>query len=243
MKKILFVLLLSAFYINAVCQKIDMVKVSGGTFMMGCMEGDTSCHPYEKPVHEVVVSDFYIGRYEVTQAQWEAVMGSNPSYFKGKDLPVERVSWNDVQEFIRRLNEATGMNYRLPTEAEWEYAAREGKRGSKTLFSGSSNATDAGWIFENSDGKTHPVGAKKPNKLGICDMTGNVWEWCSDWTGNYTDSIQSNPQGSREGTSRVLRGGGWNCTATYSRITYRSYHWPASAYNYLGFRLAKSKTD
>jgi len=240
MKKILFILLLSAFYINAVCQKIDMVKVSGGTFMMGCIESDTSCHPYEKPVHEVVVSDFYIGRYEVTQAQWEAVMGSNPSYFKGKDLPVERVSWNDVQEFIRRLNEATGMNYRLPTEAEWEYAAKGGQQSQGYTYSGSNTATEVGWISSNSS-TTMEVGTKKANELGIYDMTGNVFEWYSDWYSTTFPSGANNPAGAASGTNKGLRGGAFSQGISYAQVVARTVNYaPSASYARTGFRIACS---
>ncbi|HDP98542.1 MAG TPA: hypothetical protein ENN22_05075, partial [bacterium] len=156
----------------------DMVFVAGGTFMMGSNEYDN-----EKPIHKVYVDDFYIGKYEVTQKQWFEIMGSNPSRFKGDNLPVERVSWNDVQEFIRKLNAKTGGNFRLPTEAEREYASRGGSRSAHFKYSGSNNVDNVAWYDNNSGRKTHPVGTKQPNELGLYDMSGNVWEWCSDWYG------------------------------------------------------------
>ncbi len=163
----------------------QMVLVEGGTFTMGCTDEQVGdCNDDEKPAHQVTVSNFQIGKYEVTQAEWKAVMGNNPSEFKNCDhCPVHLVSWNDVQEFIKKLNQKTGKNYRLPTEAEWEYAARGGQKSNKTEFAGSQNLDAVGWYDHNSDSKPHPVGGKAPNELGIYDMSGNVWEWCADWYG------------------------------------------------------------
>ena len=218
----------------------NMVYVEGGTYMMGSDEGDSD----EKPVHRVTLNSFYIGKYEVTQKEWQEIMGSNPSYFKGDDLPVESVSWDDVQEYLRKLNAKTGGKYRLPTEAEWEYAARGGaSTGSATAlkYSGSNNIGDVAWYDGNSGSKTHTVGTKPPNELGIYDMSGNVWEWCADWYDKnyYASSPSNNPQGPSSGTYRVLRGGGlfdndYNCRSAYRR----SYD-PVSHSGDVGFRVVQ----
>ncbi|MDR0982540.1 MAG: SUMF1/EgtB/PvdO family nonheme iron enzyme [Culturomica sp.] len=211
----------------------EMIAVKGGTFTMGSSSGDND----EKPVHSVTVSDFKIGKYEVTQAQWRAVMGSNPSYFKGDNLPVEKVSWDDCQEFIRKLNAATGKNYRLPTEAEWEYAARGGSRSNGYEYSGSNTLGDVAWYDSNSGNETHPVGRKKPNELGIYDMSGNVWEWCSDWYGSYSSGSQTNPKGAASGSYRVYRGGSWYGNAARCRVAFRHGNSPDDRRSILGFRL------
>ncbi|GHU57772.1 hypothetical protein FACS189411_12060 [Bacteroidia bacterium] len=217
---------------------IEMVYVQGGTFSMGCSgEQGSDCYDDEKPLHSVTVSSFNIGKYEVTQAQWKQIMGSNPSYFKGDNLPVESVSWADVQEFISKLNAATGKRYRLPTEAEWEYAARGGNRSQGYKYSGSNNLNNVAWYGGNSSSKTHPVGAKSPNELGVYDMSGNVWEWCSDWYGNYNSSSQTNPTGPSTGSRRVLRGGGWDYGAEYCRVSDRGSNAPGNRYDDFGFRL------
>ena len=224
----------------------DMIFAEGGTFMMGCTpEQQDDCFDSEKPAHEVTLSDFYIGKYEVTQLQWRAVMGNNPSHFEGGNLPVENVSWDDVEEFISRLNERTGENYRLPTEAEWEYAARGGSRSSGYKYSGSNDIGDVAWFFNNSDGATHPVGAKIANELGIYDMSGNVWEWVSDWYGNYNDGMQMDPKGPAEGTERVFRGGGWvgggmHYAAMEARVLRRSAIDAWFRSGNIGFRLVRS---
>jgi len=188
----------------------EMVLVEGGTFTMGC--SDDACKPDELPIHQVTVSSFKIAKYPVTQKQWVAIMGTNPSYFIGDNLPVESISWNDAQEFIRRLNDSTGKQYRLPTEAEWEYAARGGKQSQGYKYSGSNNIDSVGWYGVNSNNQTHPVGMKKPNELGIYDMTGNVCDLCSDWyaANYYASSPQNNPQGATTGSMRVARGGSWS---------------------------------
>jgi formylglycine-generating enzyme required for sulfatase activity len=217
-----------------------MVFVQGGTFRMGCTGEQGSCEDDEKPVHEVRISSFYMGKYEVTQAQWKTLMGSNPSYFKGGNLPVEQVSWNDVQIFIKRLNAATGKQYRLPTEAEWEYAARGGNKSRGDRYSGSNSVENAGWIGANSGSATHPAGTKMANELGIYDMTGNVWEWCYDWYGAYPDSAQNNPAGASSGSSRVRRGGCWNSRAGTCRVADRGRNSPGVSAYVLGFRVACS---
>ena len=225
---------------------IEMVKVEAGTFMMGATSEmkDSYDDPYsdEKPVHQVTLTnDYYMGKYEVTQALWQAVMGSNPSNFKGDNLPVEKVSWNDCQEFISKLNSLTGRKFRLPTEAEWEYAARGGKKSRGYQYSGSSNISDVVWYKDNSANKTHPVGTKQANELGIYDMSGNVWEWCSDRYGSYSSFSQTNPTGSYSGAFRVLRGGGWGSFAWFCCLSFRRNFAPDFRHYDLGLRLALSE--
>ncbi|MBQ3247480.1 MAG: formylglycine-generating enzyme family protein [Alistipes sp.] len=221
--------------------QIEMVFVKGGTFMMSATpEQGKDANSDEKPAHSVTVSDFYIGKYEVTQAQWEAVMGENPSCFKGENRPVERVSWNDIQEFIEKLNAKTGKKYRLPTEAEWEYAARGGNQSKGYKYSGSNDIGSVAWYTKNSSSQTHPVGQKQPNELGLYDMSGNVYEWCSDWFGRYSSGSQTNPTGPAKGSRRVLRGGSW-LNAGRCRVSYRGSDDPSSSGFYcgiFGFRLA-----
>jgi len=216
-----------------------MVFVQGGTFTMGCTneQGD-DCYDNEKSAHQVTVSSFYIGKYEVTQAQWQAVMGSNPSYFKGDNLPVITVSWNDVQEFIRRLNAATGKQYRLPTEAEWEYAARGGNKSRGYKYSGSNNLNDVAWTGENSSGRPNAVGTKQPNELGIYDMSGNVAEFCSD---SYNVNVQTNPTGASIDDSPIFRGCSWLFSdARAARLSFRFSITPDNTSRAIGFRLALS---
>ena len=213
---------------------IEMIAVQGGAFTMGCTsEQGNDCWKDEKPVHRVTVSDFYIGKYEVTQAQWKAVMGNNPSHFEGDNLPVENVSWNDVQEFITTLNAQTGKQYRLPTEAEWEYAARGGNQSQRYKYSGSNIVADVAWYSES---QPHEVGTKMPNELGIYDMSGNVWEWCNCWFGSYKRSAKTNPHGTSS-TARVARGGSWLDNAWYARVTYRYIGAPDYRCGSIGFRL------
>jgi formylglycine-generating enzyme required for sulfatase activity len=260
--------------ISAADVNIEMVFVKGGTFMMGCTaEQGSDCFDREKPAHSVTVSDFYIGKYEVTQEQWVRVMGgnNNPSYFKGGKLPVDSVSWNDVQEFILRLNTLTGKKYRLPTEAEWEYAARGGQNSKGYKYSGSNNVGNVAWYNVNSGDKvlrdglieeyfnkddiggynnvltsnknrTHPVGTKLPNELGLYDMSGNVYEWVSDWYGEYSSSAQANPKGPSTtlDSYRVLRGGSWYSAAGDCRVSDRGYYGPGFSYYSIGFRLVLS---
>ncbi len=220
----------------------NMVYVSGGTFTMGATsEQGSDALKNEEPTHSVTLSSFYLCKYEVTQALWRAVMGNNPSRFKGNSLPVEQVSWNDCQTFISRLNNLTGKNFRLPTEAEWEYAARGGNRSRGYKYSGSNALSDVAWYEDNSGDKTHPVGSKSPNELGLYDMSGNVWEWCSDWYGTYSSSSQTNPTGASSGSNRVRRGGGWGNDASYCRSSFRIYDAPDDRYYFLGLRLALSQ--
>ena len=221
--------------------EIEMVYVAGGTFKIGATpEQGSDAWISESPVHEVKLSGYYIGKYEVTQDLWESVMGTNPSRFKGADLPVESVSWEEVQEFISKLNAKTGKNYRLPTEAEWEYAARGGNKSRGYKYNGSNDIGTVAWYRGNSGSKTHPVGTKAANELGIHDMSGNVWEWCSDRYGAYSEDSQTNPRGSSSGTHRVLRGGSWGSNSRYCRVSDRISISPDSRNNGSGFRLAAS---
>ncbi len=220
----------------------EMVKVAGGTFTMGASASDSEADSDEKPAHRVTLSGYYIGKYEVTQKQWVEIMGSNPSYFKGDNLPVEKVSWDDIQEFLRKLNAKTGMSFRLPTEAEWEFAAHGGNSSRGYKYSGSDNIDSVAWYYDNSGNKTHPVGTKSPNELGIYDMSGNVCEWCQDWfdANYYSNSPLSNPKGPSSGAYRVLRGGSWNINARYCRVSFRNNNAPGNGRDYCGFRLAAS---
>ena len=219
--------------------EIAMVYVSGGTFTMGATsEQGSDAYDDEKPAHSVTLSGYYIGKYEVTQELWEAVMGSNPSHFKGDNLPVEQVSWNDVQEFLRKLNAMTGKRYRLPTEAEWEFAARGGNSSRGYKYSGSNSIGNVAWYGDNSGSRTHAVGTKSPNELGIYDMSGNVREWCQDWFGSYSSSSQRNPKGPNSGSNRVNRGGCWFLDACGCRVSLRGSCTPDDRGNGLGFRLA-----
>lgn len=221
------------FTVNGVVFK--MIFVEGGTFSMGSDSGDSN----EKPVHSVTLSDYMIGETEVTQDLWQAVMGSNPSNFTGDmQRPVETVSWNDCQDFIEKLNELTGEHFSLPTEAQWEYAARGGKYSEGYVYSGSNTIDDVAWYTENSSSSTHPVKAKQANELGLYDMSGNVWEWCHDWFDSYTSTSVTDPMGPSSGSRRVVRGGGWDYDATYCRVFYRSINSPASKHYRNGFRLA-----
>ena len=219
-----------------------MMYVKGGTFTMGATsEQGSEAESDEKPTHRVTLSSFYIGKYEVTQALWKAVMGSNPSNMQGDNLPVETVSWDDCQTFIRKLNALTGKNFRLPTEAEWEFAARGGNNSRGYKYAGSNNIGDVGWCLGNSGKKTHVVGTKSPNELGLYDMSGNVYEWCQDWYGNYSSTSQTNLAGAGSGSYRVLRGGGWYYVAGCCRSSNRNCSAPVTRdYNY-GLRLVLSQ--
>ena len=216
----------------------NMVKVEGGTFMMGATsEQGSDAWDGEKPAHQVTLSDYYIGKYEVTQAEWEAVMGKNPSYFKGDNRPVEKVSWEDCQEFIKKLNSLTGLQFSLPTEAQWEYASRGGNKSRGYKYSGSKNLKDVAWYGKNSKDQIHPVGMKQANEIGLYDMSGNVWEWCSDWHGSYSSNSQTNPTGAASGSYRVLRGGSYYSGAGDCRVSFRSYYTPGNRGILLGLRL------
>ena len=215
----------------------NMVRVDGGTFMMGCEDGDAEKN--EKPVHEVTLSSYSIGETEVTQALWQAVMGKNPSNFKGDNLPVESMTWKDCQEFIENLNSLTGKRFRLPTEAEWEYAARGGSKSHGYKYSGSDSIDDVAWFWENSGDsrlsgeyksrvvsknncRTHPVKSKQSNELGLYDMSGNVWEWCHERLGDYPSTPQTNPMGaSGVFHPRLIRGGSYFCKMNDCRSSNR----------------------
>lgn len=209
-----------------------MIAVRGGTFQMGNDDGYNA-------VHQVTLSDYYIGETEVTQELWNAVMGSNPSKFTGNmQRPVEMVSWNDCQTFISKLNQLTGKTFRLPTEAQWEYAARGGNKSKGYIYSGSNEIDEVAWYEYNSGGMTHPVQTKAPNELGIYDMTGNVYEWCTDWYGAYSSAAQTDPTGPATGSDRVYRGGSWGSDATFCRVANRNNYTPTNSYFHLGLRLA-----
>ena len=225
---------------------IDMVRVEAGTFTMGATAEMKDPNDDEKPTHRVTLTnDYYIGKYEVTQALWKAVMGNKPSRFKGDNLPVDLVSWKDCQKFLSKLNRITGKTFRLPTEAEWEYAARGGNKSRGYQYSGSNNPSDVAWYKDNykdnSGRKTHAVGTKQPNELGIYDMSGNVEEWCQDWYGAYSSSSQVNPTGANSGSDRVIRGGSWGSIARGCRLSFRISSTPGSRSIFHGLRLVLSE--
>lgn len=227
------------FEVNGV--SFTMVNVEGGTFLMGAPDDDSEAHDNEKPQHEVTLNSFAIGLTEVTQALWMAVMGENPSCFKGDEKPVEKVSWDNCQTFIQKLNELTGKNFRLPTEAEWEFAARGGKYSVGYRYAGSNNLDGVAWYSSNSDNTTHVVGSKLPNELGLYDMTGNVGEWCQDWYEQdyYSSSPTSNPKGPSTSTNhcRLVRGQSWDGNASFSRVSRRTIAFPDEGSNDIGLRL------
>ena len=224
------------FTVNGV--SFDMMPVAGGTFRMGATKSeDSDADEWESPIHDVTLSDYYIGKTEVTQALWHAVMRNNPSKFLSDNRPVESVSWNDCQEFIRKLNAKTGMNFRLPTEAEWEYAARGGNKSRGYKYSGSNNIDAVAWYEGNAKSKTHPVGTKQPNELGIYDMSGNVWEWCNDCYGYYSSNAQTNPKGVVSSAYRVCRGGYWDNSTKYCRSANRLSNVPDYRNYGIGFRI------
>ena len=234
--------------------KFTMVAVEGGTFTMGVTaEQGSDEYIYEQPAHEVTLSSYCIGQTEVTQALWQAVMGSNPSYYSSRNnydtnlqRPVESVSWDDCQTFITKLNQLTGKKFRLPTEAEWEYAARGGNKSHGYIYSGSNNPDDVAWysIFSlsqtnsNVEYGTQTVATKAPNELGLYDMSGNVCEWCQDWFGSYSSDAQTNPVGPSTGWGRVLRGGDWYYDARQCNVLRRRGLIPNNPGNTLGLRLA-----
>ena len=226
------------FDVNGV--SFTMIPVEGGTFTMGATSEMKEAFSDEEPTHQVTLSSYYIGETEVTQALWEAVMGSNPSFSIGDNLPVESVSWDDCQTFISRLSSLTGKRFRLPTEAEWEFAARGGNQSRHTRYSGSSRIDNVAWYDENSDYKTHPVKIKQPNELGLYDMSGNVREWCQDWYGSYSSYAQTDPTGAGSGSDRVIRDGSWSHTPWGCRSSYRGHGAPELSDEDLGLRLALS---
>lgn len=214
-----------------------MILVEGGTFTMGAPSKHDSDAADETPTEEVTLSSYYIGETEVTQALWEAVMGSNPSRFKGENLPVDRVSWYDCQEFIKKLNALTGKIFRLPSEAEWEFAARGGNKSRDYIYSGGNDIDEVAWYDEYNDGPnytTHAVKTKKPNELGIYDMSGNVREWCSDWYGNYIPDRVKDPENR---SCRVLRGGSFNRGAGRCMVSFCDGDHPGSTRDCYGLRL------
>ena len=220
----------------------EMVYVQGGTFQMGATaEQGSDAYGDEHPVHNVTLSDFHIGKYEVTQGLWKEVMGENPSNNKaGDNYPVETVSWEDCQRFIEWLNNRTGLRFRLPTEAEWEYAARGGRKSRGYKYSGTTyDLESVAWYDGNSGNETHPVGRKSPNELGLYDMSGNVWEWCQDWYGSYGSSAQTDPMGLQSGAGRVFRGGGYISVsgARYCRVSCRADFGPGGRDSSIGLRL------
>lgn len=224
------------FTVNGV--SFEMMPVEGGRFLMGATsEQVNDAEDDEYPTHKVILNSFFMGKTEVTQALWEAVMGENPSKFQGPNLPVENVSWDNCQTFIYKLSELTGKSFSFPTEAEWEFAARGGKRRNGYKYSGSNNLDDVAWYGANSNNQTHDVGLKRPNELGLFDMSGNVCEWCSDGYDNYSSISQANPIGSDNNTHRVVRGGGWRYDARCCRVSNRDTHFEGyQDYDY-GLRL------
>ena len=220
----------------------DMVFVEGGVFMMGATpEQDDDAWELEFPAHQVKLSSFYICKYEVTQELWELVMGSNPSTCTGKNMPVDMVSWDDCQKFIEKLNEMTGVTFRLPTEAEWEFAARGGNKSRHCKYSGDNEVGRVAWYNLNAEDTSHPVGKKAPNELGLYDMSGNVWEWCADWHNFYTEDIQTNPVGDYPSQGRIQRGGCWNQSDGLCRVSFRGVSSPGMRVRDNGLRLAASK--
>ena len=223
--------------------QFKMVRVEGGTFVMGATP-EQGKNAESEPSHQVTLSSYYIGQVPVTQDLWQAVMGNNPSKFGGDDCPVENVSWGDCQDFVKKLSQMTGKKFRLPTEAEWEYAARGGNKSRNYRYSGSNNLDEVAWYgvrqgFGTCQG-AHPVAQKKPNELGIYDMSGNVCEWCQDWYGEYSSYAQTNPQGPHNGTHRVYRGGSWTSGEWVCSVSHRHTH-PIVGDEYKGLRLALSE--
>ena len=226
------------FTVNSVSFK--MIRVEGGSFMMGATPEQDDAYSDEKPVHQVTLSTFYIGEMLVTQTLWHAIMDRDLSRFRGLNLPIDSVGQIDCESFIDRLNIMTGRRFRLPTEAEWEFAARGGNKSKGYKYAGSNHPDEVAWFKDNSEGSTHPVGRKKPNELGIYDMSGSLWEWCEDCYEDYSGEAQINPLNLTTGESCVFRGGSWNDEPNNCRVSCRNSDFPASAYSYYGFRLALS---
>jgi len=217
---------------------VEMIKVPGGSFPVGYKKG----YPNEMPVHKVTLDDFFIGKFEITQKVWFEVMGNNPAHFKDStDGAVEMVTYFDVLDFIDELNKKTGMQFRLPTEAEWEYAANGGERGKRTRYAGSYKIDEVAWYERNSGNRTHPVGQKLPNELGVFDMSGNVYEWTEDWFKRYKSKDLLNPQGPEKGKTKVIRGGCWHDDREGCRVQCRVEMSPDDRNGCLGFRLALSQ--
>ncbi len=235
-----------SFNVNGV--SFNMIKVDAGKFSMGMIDGDTYGLSHQETPHEVTLTkDFYLAETECTQALWNAVMGTNPSRFKGDNKPVDKIEWHDAMAFIEKLNEITGEQFRLPTEAEWEYAAKGGNKSNGYLYAGSDSLGEVAWYAGNAtfesnkpDHGTHPVGMKKPNELGLYDMSGNVWEWCADEFNFYTGEPQTDPLVDDGGRNPyVFKGGGWDFLDDYCRS---SYHFLPGNRNYeVGFRLCMTK--
>lgn len=241
------------FSVNGV--SFTMILVEGGTFTMGCTsEQGNDCFDSEKPSHQVTLNDYFIGQTEVTQSLWQAVVGTtinqqrdkaNKTYYlygTGDNYPMYYISWDDCQEFVNKLNsllssQLGGMHFALPTEAQWEYAARGGKKSKGYIFSGSNILESVAWCDYNKGNSIHPVGTKSANELGINDMSGNVWEWCQDWYGSYSSSPQTNPTGASSGSNRVMRGGSWINDARACRVSMRIHYAPTFQYNFTGMRL------
>ena len=217
-----------------------MVWIKPGTFEMGSPSSEEGRDDDERQHRVTLTKGFWMGKYEVTQAQWQAVMGSDPSRFKGSNLPVEQVSWNDCQEFIRKLNAKGQGTFRLPTEAEWEYACRAGSRTRFCFGDSDSDLGEYGWYGSNWGGTTHSGGQKRPNAWGLYDIHGNVWEWCQDWYGDYPSGNVTDPRGPGTGTYRVVRGGGWYYAPARCRSALRSGNAPGNRRGRLGFRVVRT---
>lgn len=219
--------------------EFKMIAIKGGTFSMGSVKGAFGAEDDEYPQHKVTVSDFYLAETEVTQELWTAVMGNNPSgYTDDAQLPVESVTWDDCQRFLTELNKLTDGAFRLPTEAEWEYAARGGNCSKGFLYSGSDTLANVGWYKDNANERPHKVKQLAPNELGLYDMSGNIWEWCNDWEGQYPSEEVVNPQGPQEGRARIVRGGSWLVDAAICRPADRSSGAPRGGGCIVGLRLA-----
>lgn len=216
----------------------SMVRVEGGSFTMGCTQSkDKECNETEFPPHNVILSSFFISKYETLQALWVEIMGNNPNFRNNPNYPITNISWNDTQKFIEQLNYLTGLNFALPTQAEWEYAARGGRKSHHTIYAGSDVIDDVAVYIQTSDSKFSIRGRKQANELGLYDMSGNVWEWCSDYYAPYTAEDQIDPQGPTSGEFRVYRGGSWIDSPKYNRVTTRNSGDPNHKMNCIGFRL------